>query len=56
MIMNKTAFAVICASGCGRGVVPLARQQLQSATKPCCNVLSTFTFLDGLSVIFGQLQ
>jgi sugar O-acyltransferase (sialic acid O-acetyltransferase NeuD family) len=32
--MNKAAFAVFGASGCGRGVMPLVRQQLQSKSTP----------------------
>ena len=34
--MNKTSFAVFGASGCGRGVMPLARQQLQGLVVPIC--------------------
>jgi len=33
--MNKAAIAVFGASGCGRGVMPLVRQQLQLAPKHC---------------------
>ena len=32
--MKKTSFAVFGASGCGRGVMPLARQQLQGMAEP----------------------
>jgi sugar O-acyltransferase (sialic acid O-acetyltransferase NeuD family) len=32
--MNKASYAVFGASGCGRGVLPLARQQLQGMAAP----------------------
>lgn len=42
MLMKDAIYAVYGASGCGRGIMPLARQQLQSADIP----LSQLVFID----------